>query len=195
MPEAGGAIGRRAAFELLAWYSAAALFLAAYVGELGGSPAAVWPHLRIVTEGVVALAALRVAASAVLAPRPARAVSTLLALAAFATVLLLLRSRCREPALLGASHHVGPHREPWARNPAGVRDGNTGVGARRGRGIRRRRIAGARVAARTTPRLGRPARSQDRRAPRAVVALLVLAVVSLDLHEYLVTRPSTSASR
>lgn len=189
MPEAGGAIGRRAAFELLAWYSAAALFLAAYVGEPGGSPAAVWPHLRMVTEGVVGLAALRVAASAVLPPRAARAVSTLLALAAFATVLLYygvvagsLRSWGRVITWdLIASHGRGTLQVFVMAIPAWVLVMAAVF-------VAAALLALAWLHARRLDWVG-PLAARTRRAPRAVVALLLLAVVSLDLHEYLITPP------
>ena len=36
MPEARGRLARRIAWEALAWYCASGLFLAAYVGLLGG---------------------------------------------------------------------------------------------------------------------------------------------------------------
>src|SRR5689334_600947 len=77
----------RIAVELLAWYSAAGLFIAAYVALTGGRPDGALPHLRLVTEAVLALAAARVALSALLPARLARVASTVLAISAFATLV------------------------------------------------------------------------------------------------------------
>src|SRR5256885_15734638 len=87
MPEARGQLPRRMAGEALAWYAAAGLFLAAYIGVLGGRPQVILPHLRIATEALVALAALRIVLSAVLPARVARVASTVVALAGFSTLL------------------------------------------------------------------------------------------------------------
>jgi len=101
MPEVRGQLARRMAWEALAWYSVAGLFLAAYVGLLGGRPAGVLPHLRLVTEAVLVLAALRVALSAVLPPRAASVMSTGYRGGGFRGVGRLLRAGGHEPALVG----------------------------------------------------------------------------------------------
>ena len=189
MPEAGHALARRAALELVAWYSAAALFLAAYVVQFGNDPASIRPHLRLLTEAVVGLAALRVAASAVF-PRAGQAVSTLVALAAFAALVfyylievMMLRS--------------------WGRLITGDLIVSHGSGALlmfEAMGLPRWVVAAAAlIAAALLAWLGwqharrldwvGPLASLTRRMPRAVVALLLLAVVGLDLHEYLRTPP------
>src|SRR5258706_5238766 len=190
MPEVRGQLARRVAWEVLAWYCVAGLFLAAYVGLLGGRLAGVLPHLRLVTEAVLVLAALRVALSAVLPPRAARVMSTGIAVAAFAVLVayyvleaMSLRSWGRVITWdLIISHGRGTWlmfdamgvSAWWAALAAVV------IGAAL--------LVLARFHARHLDWVGLLA-SRTRAAPRGFAALALLAVLTIDLHEYVILPP------
>jgi glucan phosphoethanolaminetransferase (alkaline phosphatase superfamily) len=174
----------------LAWYCAAGLFLAAYVGLLGGRPAGILPHLRLVTEAVLIVAALRVALSAVLPARAARVMSTGLVVAAFAVLAIYyvlqvvsLRSWGRVITWdLIVSHGRGTGlmldamgMSPWWLALAAAVIGAALLGL-------------ARLHARYLDWVGLLA-SRTRAVPRAVVAVALLAVITVDLHEYVILPP------
>jgi glucan phosphoethanolaminetransferase (alkaline phosphatase superfamily) len=190
MPELRGGLALRIAAEALAWYALAGLFLAIYAGFLGGPGAAALPHLRLVTEAFLLLAAVRVALTAVLPLRAARAASTALAVAAFAVLVgyyaiqvMSLRSWGRVLTWdLMVSHGRGTWlmldamgMPKWAVAVAGALIASLLAVAA---WLHARRADWAALVA-----------SRTRALPRATVAGLVAAVIVLDLHQYLILPP------
>ena len=190
MPEACGPLARRVAWEVLAWYAASGFFLAAYVGILGGRPAAILPHLRLVTEAVLALAAVRVALSAVLPPRGARIASTVLALGCFSALLfyyVLITVSLRSWGRVMTWEHMASYAPQlplvldamevpvWVAALAAV---VTAVLLLALAWLHARRLDWVGILASRTPPLR-----------RATVALTLLAVIAVDLHQYLILPP------
>ena len=190
MPEVRGQLARRMAWEALGWYSVAGLFLAAYVGLLGGRPAGILPHLRLVTEAVLILAALRIALSSVLPPRAARGMSTGIAVAAFAVLVayyvleaMSLRSWGR---VITWDLIISHGRGTWLMFDAmGVSAWWVALAAVV---IGAALLVLARFHARHLDWVGLFA-SRTRAAPRALAALALLALVTVDLHQYLILPP------
>jgi glucan phosphoethanolaminetransferase (alkaline phosphatase superfamily) len=185
-----GALGRRVAIEALAWCCAAGLFIAAYVGVLGGRPDGILPHLRLVAEAVLALAAIRVGFSAVLPPRIARVVSTALAMTGFAILVayyllevIALKSWGRVITWdLIVAHGRGTPLmfdamglPPWILVVAAVL---VAVALLALAWLHMQRLDWVGLLA-----------GRTRRLPRGAAALALLAVVAVNLHEYLLLPP------
>ncbi|HUQ27136.1 MAG TPA: sulfatase-like hydrolase/transferase [Usitatibacter sp.] len=190
MPEARGGLARRAALEAMAWYAAAALFLAAYVGIMGGRPAAVLPHLRLVTEAFLALAAARIALSAVLPPHGARIASTALALTGFGALLfyyVLISVSLRSWGRVMTWEHIASYapQVPLLLEAMGVSSWIAVLAALSAAmllavfvWLHARRLDWVGLVAQRTAR-----------APRGIVATVFLAIIVVDLHQYLILPP------
>jgi glucan phosphoethanolaminetransferase (alkaline phosphatase superfamily) len=190
MPESGGRLALRVAAEALAFYAAAGMFLAAYVGLLGGSWESVLPHLRLLTEAWLAVAAIRVVLAALLPLRAARVASTTLAVGAFAVLVtyyaiqvMSLRSWGR---VLTWDLMLSHGRGTWLMLDAmGM---PKWVAAAAGAVIAAVVAAIAWVHLRRIDWIGLAA-ARGRALPRALVAIAILAILVMDLHQYLVLPP------
>ena len=181
---------RRMALEALAWYAAVGVFLAAYVGVLGGRPEAVLPHLRLVTEAYLALAAVRIAASAVLPSRAAAIASTLVALTGFAVLIayyLLISVSLRSWGRVMTWEHIQSYAPqfPLVLDAMGV---PAWMAALVAAVIAVSLLALAWLHVRRLDWVGILA-SRTAPARRGFVAVALLAIVIVDLHQYLILPP------